>query len=165
MCGLPPPLPLQVLTWGISSQGQLGRIAAFTQEEQPSAAEVFTPKEVEGAADMLENRPTDIGGRGGKGGTVAGGREPDRGRQTSTLGLGGTPIVQAMKNNVQPPSGVGLYNTFAISSSGRVVGWGLNNSGQLGVAKKDPEDNLVWAPVRIDSLDWVGAQRADKLQA
>ena len=58
-----------------------------------------------------------------------------------------------------PFSGVGLYNTFAISATGEVAGWGLNNSGQLGVAKKDQEDNLVWAPVKIDSLKQVGDQQ------
>ncbi|GAX84248.1 hypothetical protein CEUSTIGMA_g11671.t1 [Chlamydomonas eustigma] len=98
----------EVLTWGISSQGQLGRIPAFGQEDQPSPSDVFEPKAVPGLEDLLGSTPVDIG--------------------------------------------VGLYNTFAISETGDVVGWGLNNSGQLGIPKANADDNLVWIPVKIESL-------------
>ncbi len=106
----------QVLTWGISSQGQLGRIAAFGPEgEQPSAADVFLPKPVPGLEELLGSKPADIG--------------------------------------------VGMYNTFAISSDGDVVGFGLNNSGQLGVPKKGEQDNLVWTPIKIDGLKQISDVR------
>ena len=36
-----------------------------------------------------------------------------------------------------------------------MAGWGLNNSGQLGVAKKDQNDNLIWSAVKIDGLKQV----------
>ena len=99
---------LQVLTWGIGSQGQLGRIPAFQHEQQPSSGDLFVPQEVPGLDVLLGSDPVDIG--------------------------------------------VGLYNSFAFSASGDVVGWGLNNSGQLGVPKKDQDDNLTWSPVKIEGL-------------
>ena len=105
---------LQVLTWGIGSQGQLGRIPAFQHEQQPSSGDLFVPQEVPGLDILLGSEPADIG--------------------------------------------VGLYNSFAISASGDVVGWGLNNSGQLGVPKKDQDDNLTWAPVKIEGLNEVGVK-------
>lgn len=99
---------IQVLTWGIGSQGQLGRVPAFEHEQQPSSTDLFVPKEVPDLDALLGAPPVDIG--------------------------------------------VGLYNTFAISTSGDVVGWGLNNSGQLGISKKSQDDNLTWAPVKIEGL-------------
>jgi hypothetical protein len=84
---------LDVLTWGISSQGQLGRIKSFQASDDPPSAKLcFTPEPVPGLKKLLKSPIADIG--------------------------------------------CGLYNTFVISESGDVAGWGLNNSGQLGVDEK-----------------------------
>lgn len=101
----------QVLTWGIGSQGQLGRLPAFgpESEQQPGSETLFTPAPVSGVEELL----------------------------------GGSPVREI---------GAGLYNTFVVSAAGDVVAWGLNNSGQLGVAKADQDDNLVWAPVVVPGL-------------
>lgn len=42
-----------------------------------------------------------------------------------------------------------------ISKSGDVVAWGLNNSGQLGMAKANDDDNLKWEPTKVDALKQV----------
>lgn len=42
-----------VLTWGIGSQGQLGRLPAFDQNSQPTAEDLFVPKPVPNATNGL----------------------------------------------------------------------------------------------------------------
>lgn len=101
----------EVYTWGIGSQGQLGRLDAFDQAtpEPPTADQLFAPAIVEGIADALS-----------KGSIV--------------------------------DIATGSYSTYAISDSGAVVAWGLNNSGQLGMAKDGDNDNFKWRPVLVEGL-------------
>ena len=49
----------------------------------------------------------------------------------------------------------GAYSTFVIGKNGAVAAWGLNNSGQLGIAKENNDDNLKWEPVPVASLKGV----------
>lgn len=99
-----------VLTWGIGSQGQLGRLPAYDQFTQPRADKLFVPLVVH-CVDTL---------------------------------LGGSPIANI---------GCGAYNTFVVAASGAVVGWGLNNSGQLGLPRADEAACLEWAPLLVPSLE------------
>ena len=46
----------------------------------------------------------------------------------------------------------GSYSTFAVSGDGRVAAWGLNNSGQLGLAKAGDDDNIRWCPALVPSM-------------
>jgi hypothetical protein len=45
----------------------------------------------------------------------------------------------------------GAYSSFVITKTGDVAAWGLNYSGQLGMAKESEEDNLKWEPVKVGS--------------
>ena len=108
----------EVITWGIASQGQLGRLPAFAAGDdgtQPKIEDAFVPAKVTSLDEVL---PKD-----------------EQGGRDQIIGLG-----------------CGLYNTFAIAESGRVVGWGLNNSGQMGMAKANPDSNLIWEPTLIPGL-------------
>ncbi|GIL76672.1 hypothetical protein Vretifemale_6231 [Volvox reticuliferus] len=49
----------------------------------------------------------------------------------------------------------GGYNTFAIGENGAVVAWGLNNSGQLGIANDSIDNVIRWEPVAVNSLKGV----------
>ena len=54
----------------------------------------------------------------------------------------------------------GAHNTFAITNNGWVLGWGLNNSSQLGVPWKNSDDNIVWYPMLIKNLKGIAQIRA-----
>lgn len=46
----------------------------------------------------------------------------------------------------------GAYNCFVITSSRNVVGWGLNNSGQLSLPSEHESDFVCWRPRRLERL-------------
>lgn len=54
----------------------------------------------------------------------------------------------------------GAHNTFVITNRGRVFGWGLNNSSQLGIPWKNNGDNIVWYPTAIKYLKDIAQIRA-----
>lgn len=99
-----------VLSWGIGSQGQLGRVGQFNAEDPKSAEELFVPQRV----------PLD-------------------------------------KRSAVKAVATGSYSSFAITHTGSVLAWGLNNSGQLGLSKANDDDNLHWAPVKVPALAKVEA--------
>jgi hypothetical protein len=49
----------------------------------------------------------------------------------------------------------GAYSTFALTSRGGVIGWGLNNSGQLSLDVASDADLIAWRPVRLARLEGV----------
>jgi len=50
----------EVLTWGMGSQGQLGRVAPFNNDSFPPLAELVTPKPVPGVAAAIGNEVADV---------------------------------------------------------------------------------------------------------
>ena len=69
-----------------------------------------------------------------------------------------TGLAAAMKRSLIADIGCGAYNSFAVAKSGVVVGWGLNNSGQLGLPREEKESCLQWEPVHIEALEGVSVR-------
>lgn len=46
----------------------------------------------------------------------------------------------------------GAYNCFVLANRGTVVGWGLNNSGQLSLPAETDSQCIAWAPKKLEAL-------------
>ncbi|EFJ50871.1 hypothetical protein VOLCADRAFT_57885, partial [Volvox carteri f. nagariensis] len=64
-------------------------------------------------------------------------------------------LPYALGNTTAVDVACGAYSTFVIGKNGDVAAWGLNNSGQLGIAKQSDDDNIKWEPESVDSLSGV----------
>ncbi len=67
----------------------------------------------------------------------------------------GQPLLYALGSSPAVDISCGAYSTFVINKNGDVAAMGLNNSGQLGIAKENNDDNIKWEPVSVDSLSHV----------
>ncbi len=64
-----------------------------------------------------------------------------------------TGLSKLLGNQAVAEVACGAYSTFAVSKAGRVAAWGLNNSGQLGLAKADDADNIKCVGCRCLPLE------------
>jgi hypothetical protein len=161
----------EVLTWGFGPAGQLGRVDPYdaTGLTLESSAPMLQPAPVEGIAEACGY--DEVGGGGGLGGLprTAWPDAPARPRQAPgaaqkvgppRAGRAGCmsprhpgsaqrarpdPLRCCRRTQVKDVS-CGVYCTFVITKSGKVVAWGLNNLCQLGLDNgKSERAGRCWA--------------------
>ena len=154
-----------VLTWGSGSQGQLGRVEAYHQDRWGLSASLRGQGMPGGCGAGTALLHTVLFGAGSCSKLFGGTPQTYPDERHACVGA----LVSRVTRSEAQPSGdvlfaptavsglddlleggrveevaCGAYSTFAVSEDGHVAAWGLNNSGQLGLAKVDDNDNIKW---------------------